>query len=320
MSDTTPSAGELLLEVRDLEVQFAGASGPVRAVDGVDLVLRRGETLGLVGESGCGKSTLARAIAGLLPVRRGSVRLEGRELVGLSRRALRRQRPRLQMVFQDPQASLNPRLRVAALIGEALVLHEGLARDALDQRVCELMGQVGLDPERRGDYPHQFSGGQRQRICIARALAARPELLLCDEVTSALDVSIQAQILNLLADLQRDLGISLLFITHDLGVVRYIAQRVSVMYLGKLVEERETQTLFSDPAHPYTRALLASAPTLASAERGFTASLHGDVPSPANPPSGCRFHTRCPEVFDRCSKEAPELRPISNGTSRCLLS
>jgi oligopeptide/dipeptide ABC transporter ATP-binding protein len=318
MSSAAASFSELLLEVSGLEVHFGAGSEPVRAVDGVSLQLHRGETLGLVGESGCGKSTLARAIAGLAPVRSGSVRLDGCELVGLSRRALRKQRPRLQMVFQDPLASLNPRLTVSSLVGEALVLHEGLSGAELDRRVGELLEQVGLEPDRRRQYPHQFSGGQRQRICIARALAAGPELLLCDEVTSALDVSIQAQILNLLTDLQDQLGIAMLFITHDLGVVRYVAQRVAVMYLGQVVEERATAELFEAPAHPYTQALLAAAPSL-SGDTAPTARVHGDVPSPARPPSGCRFHTRCPRAEERCSKTPPAAVPVPGGHASCLL-
>ena len=318
MSALPATGSEALLEVRGLTVHFGAGENPVRAVDGVDLTLHRGETLGLVGESGCGKSTLARAIAGLLPVKEGSVRVDGRELAGLSRRALRRSRPSLQMVFQDPLASLNPRLTIASLVGEALVLHEGLSGSVLDARTSLLMEQVGLDPDRRRQYPHQFSGGQRQRICIARALAARPQLLLCDEVTSALDVSIQAQILNLLADLQEELGIALLFITHDLGVVRTISQRVAVMYLGEIIEERETVGLFESPAHPYTQALLAAAPTLSGRSRPEL-RISGDVPSPISPPSGCRFHTRCPVVEPRCSQSSPGAVALPGGHARCML-
>jgi oligopeptide/dipeptide ABC transporter ATP-binding protein len=314
---------EPLLEVRDLRVQFpAPGGGAVRAVDGVDFLLRAGETLALVGESGCGKSTLARAVAGLVPRARGSVRLGGRELVGLSRRAWRPLRRRVQMVFQDPSASLDPRLDAAAAVAEPLAVH-GLARADRERRAAELLEQVGLDASLRHRHPHELSGGQRQRVCIARALGVGPELVICDEVTSALDVSIQAQILNLLRDLQSDLGVAYLFITHDLGVVRHVADRVAVMYLGRIAESRETELLFGAPAHPYTRALLASVPTLeAGAAVGGASSappVRGEVPSPARPPSGCRFHPRCPEAFEPCPALEPSLFPVPGGLARCHL-
>jgi oligopeptide transport system ATP-binding protein len=292
----------------------------VRAVDGVDLAIRAGETLALVGESGCGKSSLARAVTGLVPVAAGSIRLGGEELVGRSRRALRPLRRRMQMVFQDPYASLNPRRDATALIAEPLVVQGGVSRAARERRVEELMQRVGLDPSLRHRYAHEFSGGQRQRICIARALAAEPELVICDEATSALDVSIQAQILNLLNQLRRDLGLAYLFISHDLGVVRYLADRVAVMYLGQIVEEGSTERIFADPQHPYTRGLLAAVPLLDPERTGVTAPVRGDVPSPANPPTGCRFHTRCPQVFERCAREAPDFAPVGDGRSRCFLS
>jgi oligopeptide/dipeptide ABC transporter ATP-binding protein len=313
------SASEPLLSVRDLRVHFSAGSSTVRAVDGVDFTLQAGETLALVGESGCGKSTLAKALVGLNPITSGAALLRGEQITGLSRRALRPYRSELQLVFQDPYASLNPRFTIAATLAEPLLLHGKATRSNVDAKVCELLGQVGLDAELRQRYPHEFSGGQRQRISIARALAVEPKLLLCDEVTSALDVSIQAQILDLLKSVQQKLGLSYLFITHDLGVVRYIAHRVAVMYVGQIVELRETESLFQSPAHPYTRALLASIPRVASAGH-VRRALAGEVPSPARPPSGCRFHPRCPQMFERCPGEQPSLYPVPHGKSRCFLN
>src|SRR6188768_1511026 len=288
-----------LLKVRDLRVHFASEGNVVRAVDGVDFELRAGETLALVGESGCGKSTLARALVGLNPITSGTAELDGRTITGLTRAAARPFRRELQLIFQDPYASLNPRFTIAQTLAEPLLLHDKASRSNVDSKVCELLSQVGLDPELRARYPHEFSGGQRQRISIARALAVEPSLLMCDEVTSALDVSIQAQILELLRTVQARLGLSYLFITHDLGVVRHIAHRVAVMYVGQIVELRDTESLFESPAHPYTQALLAAIPRV----RASTAPrqpLKGEVPSPADPPSGCRFHPRCPKAFERC--------------------
>ena len=314
MSEAPP-----LLRVRDLRVHFATENTLVRAVDGVDFELRAGETLALVGESGCGKSTLARALVGLNPVTSGTAELAGQRLTGLSRAQLRPLRSELQLVFQDPYASLNPRFTIAQTIAEALLLHDKATRRNVDAKVCELLVQVGLDTELRARYPHEFSGGQRQRISIARALAVEPRVLLCDEVTSALDVSIQAQILDLLRTVQQRLGLSYLFITHDLGVVRYIAHRVAVMYVGQIVELRDTESLFEAPAHPYTKALLSSIPRVSRAA-GQRQALGGEVPSPARPPSGCRFHTRCPQAFERCPREMPELYPVDGGLSRCFLN
>jgi oligopeptide/dipeptide ABC transporter ATP-binding protein len=302
-----------------LRVHFDVGGAPLKAVDGVDFELAAGETLALVGESGCGKSTLARALVGLNPITSGRAELEGQPITGISRQALRRFRSELQLVFQDPYASLNPRFTIAETLGEPLLLHGKATRSNVDAKVCELLAQVGLDALLRFRYPHEFSGGQRQRISIARALAVEPKLLLCDEVTSALDVSIQAQILELLRSIQAARGLSYLFITHDLGVVRHIAHRVAVMYVGQIVELRETESLFESPAHPYTQALLRSIPRVAAGgpERR---PLSGEVPSPARPPSGCRFHPRCPEVFARCPTEHPPLYSVPNGKSRCFLN
>ena len=260
----------------------------------------------------------AKALVGLNPIESGQARLRGLPITGLSRRERRRFRSELQLIFQDPHASLNPRFTIAQTLGEPLLLHGKATRGNVDAKVCELLEQVGLASELRVRYPHEFSGGQRQRISIARALAVEPKLLLCDEVTSALDVSIQAQILELLRSVQQKLGLSYLFITHDLGVVRYIAHRVAVMYVGQIVELRETESLFEAPAHPYTQALLASIPRLSGpSERR---PLSGEVPSLASPPRGCRFHPRCPLAFERCPREEPELYAVDRGQSRCLLN
>jgi oligopeptide/dipeptide ABC transporter ATP-binding protein len=312
---------EVLFQVRDLCVHFPSPTGSVRAVDGVDLELYSGETVALVGESGCGKSTLARALVGLSPVTRGSVRFRGEELDFKSRARLRPVRRAVQLVFQDPYASLNPRLTVRATLAEAIALHQDLDTRGVERAVGELLESVGLDPNLADRYPHEFSGGQRQRISVARALAVRPSLILCDEVTSALDVSVQAQILELLKSLQERLGVAYLFVTHDLGLVRYIAQRVLVMYLGQLVEVRDSEELFTDPAHPYTRALIASSPRVGRQSLAARGLVSGEVPSPLRPPSGCRFNPRCPDRFDRCPTEVPALYPLGgSGASRCFLS
>jgi oligopeptide transport system ATP-binding protein len=309
--------GEPLLEVTDLVKHFPIKTGVVidhevarvRAVDGVSLTLHEGETLGLVGESGCGKSTLCRAILQLTQPTSGSVRFLGQELVGRSRRDLRPLRREMQMVFQDPYASLNPRKRVGQIVGDPLELH-GLAKGAdLKRRVQGLLDRVGLSPEHYNRYPHEFSGGQRQRIGIARALALHPKLIVADEPVSALDVSVQAQIINLLKELQDEFGLSYLFVAHDLGVVRHVSDRVAVMYLGKVVENSATEDLYRKPIHPYTNALLSAVPIPdpkrnAGRERLV---LQGDVPSPIDPPSGCRFHTRCPWASEICSTDEPAL-------------
>jgi len=308
-----------LLAVEDLSVDFRVGEARLRAVDGVSFQLGASETLALVGESGCGKSTLARAIGGLVRVRRGSVRLAGSELVGLSRRGWKPIRRRMQLVFQDPDASLNPRMNAAALIGEPMRVHQRLRGRELDDEVCELMERVGLDPSMRTRFPHAFSGGQRQRIGIARALAVKPDLLLCDEVTSALDVSIQAQILELLRELQQQLAIAILFITHDLAVVRHLADRVAVMYLGQIVETASAEALFSRARHPYSEALLAAVPRIDGSPIAAAADCSDEVPSPLAPPPGCRFHPRCTQAFERCTREAPEEYPIATGRARCFL-
>lgn len=315
-----PGATRPLLRVSDLRVQYPALPHPVRAVDGVSLELDQGETLALVGESGCGKSTLARAILGLEKPVSGSVHFAGQRVEpfpAASRRALAQ---RLQMVFQDPDASLNPRLTIHAAVSEGLELYDPGGRGARASKVDALLSQVGLDPSLGSRYPHELSGGQKQRVSIARALAVGPELLVCDEAVSALDVSIQAQILGLLFELKERLGLSYLFITHDLRVVRQIADRVAVMYLGQLVEVAETEALFSEPRHPYTRVLLQAVPTVDGAALAERARATGDVPSPARPPGGCRFHPRCSEAMDRCKSDAPGLYEIGSRATRCFLS
>ncbi len=290
-------------------ILFSRRLGAVRAVDGVSFSLARGETLALVGESGCGKSTTARLVLRLIPPNAGSIRFAGTDITRLEGEALRRVRRRMQMVFQDPFASLNPRMTVAETLAEALKVHRIGNRTERHARVRELLGLVGLASYHAGRYPHEFSGGQRQRIGIARALAPNPELVVCDEPVSALDVSIQAQIVNLLGDLKRELGLSYLFIAHDLAVVKHVADRVAVMYLGRIVELARKEDLFAAPLHPYTRMLLAAVPR--PDPRLKPASLApGDIPSPLDPPSGCRFHTRCPFAVARCRTEDPKLAPL----------
>jgi oligopeptide/dipeptide ABC transporter ATP-binding protein len=300
-----------LLEVTDLRVHFPSDHGVVRAVDGVTFALERGETLGLVGESGSGKSTTARAIVGLVPVTSGSVRFEGAEIAGLSPRRMRPLRPRLQMVFQDPYASLNPRMTVASIVGEPLKVH-GTKREAgtLDDEVCDMLELVGLDPAMRRRYPHEFSGGQRQRIGLARSLILSPDVLLLDEPVSALDVSVQAQVLNLLEELRGRLGLTYLFIAHNLGVVRHVSDRIAVMYLGRIVELATRDALFAEPLHPYTEALLSAVPVpdpeVEATRRRIP--LTGEIPSATSVIEGCPFRSRCPKAFDRCAVEAPLLK------------
>lgn len=306
-----PAHTEPLLAVDDLAVRFEAARGTVQAVDGVSLSIRPGETLGLVGESGCGKSTLGRAIARLVDPHHGSVRFGGIDLTRLPRRDLRIHRRDVQMVFQDPLASLDARWTVGSLIAEPLNIHRVGTRQERRTQVAELLRKVGLPADAAEKYPHQFSGGQRQRIGIARALALDPKLIVLDEPVSALDVSVQAQILNLLVDLQKQFGVAYLFISHDLSVVEYISDRVAVMYLGRIVEVASRDELWARPAHPYTRALLQSAPRINGARMSARReTLKGDMPSPYGPPPGCRFHTRCPVVQDRCRVESPSLAPV----------
>jgi oligopeptide/dipeptide ABC transporter ATP-binding protein len=300
-----------LLDVTDLRRHFSVPGGmlgrrpPLRAVDGVSFSLLPGRTFGLVGESGCGKSTLARAILRLIEPTGGSVRLNGRELTTLSHRALKPMRRRMQMIFQDPNSSLSPRRTVGRSLREPLDVHSIGERGERAARVAELLAEVGLDAGAAERYPHEFSGGQRQRIAIARALALRPQLLIADEAVSSLDVSVQSQVLNLLADVQDRLGLGMVFISHDLAVVQHVADDIGVMYLGRLVERAPVQRIFAMPAHPYTRALLEVLPVPDPARARRRRPLPGEVPSPIDPPAGCPFHTRCPEAMEVCRRRAP---------------
>jgi oligopeptide transport system ATP-binding protein len=323
--------GPPLLEVRNLVKHFrvagglfGGRSGLVRAVDGVSFELRRGETLGLVGESGCGKTTTGRCILQLERPTSGEVIFEGRDLTKLSDDELRAVRRKVQVIFQDPYSSLNPRMTVGQIIAEPLAVHGIVTeRKSRAQRVREILTHVGLLPQHAHRYPHQLSGGQRQRVGIARALAVEPALIICDEPVSALDVSIQAQIINLLEDLQAEFGLTYLFVAHDLSVVRHISDRVAVMYLGKIVEITDRKSLYDAPLHPYTKALLSAVPIpdpVLEARRERVV-LGGEVPSPLNPPPGCVFHPRCPIAIDRCRHEVPELREIRAGhRAACVLA
>jgi oligopeptide transport system ATP-binding protein len=313
---TSVAADPIILRVQDVYKHFpiAGFGGlAVRAVDGVDLEIRRGEALGLVGESGCGKSTLARLITALLPVTRGKIIFEGQEITKMRGGRLRRMRRKMQMIFQDPFASLDPRMTVGDIIQEPLDNYGIGSGKARQRRVQELLRLVGLNPNFTNRYPHEFSGGQRQRIGIARALAVNPSFIVCDEAVSALDVSIQAQIINLLQDLQREFNLTYLFIAHDLAVVRHLSDRIAVMYLGKIVETAGRNDIYDHPQHPYTRALLSSIPVPDPVVERTRAPilLKGEIPSPVNPPSGCRFHTRCPiaRVPGICSEQEPPLEP-----------
>ena len=322
-TQSAATEGDILLDVKDLVMHFPLTQGiifqrkvgAVRAVDGVSFQIKRGETLGLVGESGCGKSTTGRAILQLYKPTAGSVIFEGQDLTKLKGEQMRRMRRQVQMIFQDPYASLNPRMTVGSIIAEPLEIH-GLAKGReKSQRVQELLSVVGLNPYFANRYPHEFSGGQRQRIGIARALAVNPGFIVCDEPISALDVSIQAQIINLLEELQNEFGLTYLFIAHDLSVVRHISDRIAVMYLGKIVELADHLELYRNPLHPYTKALLSAVPIPDPVieRKRERIILTGDVPSPVNPPSGCRFHTRCPLADTICREQEPEFREVTPG-------
>ena len=321
-SSASPTHQAPLLEVNGLVKRFPVRGGILRrvvdhvhAVDGVGFTLGAGETLGLVGESGCGKSTTGRCVLRLIEPTEGQVRFEGRDVIGMNGAALARLRRDMQIIFQDPYASLNPRMTVAGIIGEALEIH-GLTktRAEYEDRIAELLETVGLRPEQATRFPHEFSGGQRQRIGIARALAVKPKVIVCDEPVSALDVSIQAQVVNLLEDLQEKFGLSYLFIAHDLSVVEHISDRVAVMYLGRIVEIAPSRALYTTPLHPYTEALLSAVPIPDPTVKRTRIRLTGDVPSPIRPPSGCRFHTRCPLAKeDPCSTVSPPLRETRPG-------
>lgn len=317
MTDTNKS--EVLLEVKNLKKWFPVKSGKgktfVKAVDGVSFVLNKGETLGVVGESGCGKSTMGRSVLRLIEPTEGEVTFEGVDITSLNKKELRAHRKEFQMMFQDPYASLNPRMTVGEIIGEPLEIQTKMSKEEREERVLKVMEIVGLNPNYIRRYPHEFSGGQRQRIGIARAIILQPKLLVCDEPVSALDVSIQAQIINLMETLQEKLGIAYMFISHDLSVVRHISDKVAVMYLGHIVEYAEKDELYNNPQHPYTIALLSVIPSVEKKKKATDDKiiLQGDLPSPANSPSGCCFHTRCYKAQEICSKEAPELKDLGNG-------
>ncbi len=313
-------ASDPVLEVHDLKKHFAvrhgflrGVAGTVYAVDGVSFSIAGGETLGLVGESGCGKSTVGRTVLRLIEPTGGSIRLGGRDITHLPKAELRPYRPQMQIIFQDPFSSLDPRMSAGDIVAEPLRVH-GVARGRdLKRRVAELFERVGLRRAQMESFPHQFSGGQRQRIGIARALALKPKLIIGDEPVSALDVSIQAQVLNLMMDLQREMGLAYLFISHNLAVVEHISHRIAVMYLGRIVEHTDKKTLFTRPLHPYTESLLLAVPVPDPKIKRQKSVLQGDVPSPINPPSGCHFHTRCPYAVERCRVESPALREVRPG-------
>jgi len=313
-------SADVLLEVRNLKTYFplkrgllGRPRGFVKAVDDVSFFIRHGETLGLVGESGCGKTTTGKSILRLIEPTSGEIIFEGQDLMGLNQNQMRKMRREMQLIYQDPYSSLNPRLTVGEIIAEPLVVHDLLDRQGREERVRELLEVVGLSPDHMYRYPHEFSGGQRQRVGIARALALNPKFIVCDEPVSALDVSIQSQILNLLVDLQKEFGLTYLFIAHGLAAVKHISDRVAVMYLGKIVEIADSQVIYDRPLHPYTQALISAIPVPNPKIQKERILLEGDVPSPVNPPSGCRFHTRCRHCFERCREEEPPLVDKGNG-------
>ncbi len=320
--DTQQGArAEELVRVRALVKHFpvAGSDDVVRAVDGVTFEILKGETLGLVGESGCGKSTVGRCLLRLIEPTRGEISFEGQDVLALSGKTLRGVRAEMQIIFQDPYASLNPRLKVRDIVAEPLVIHGTGTKQERRERVAELLRKVGLDPDYMNRYPHEFSGGQRQRLGIARALALNPKLIVADEPVSALDVSVQAQVINLLEDLQAEFDLTYLFISHGLAVVEHISNRVAVMYLGRIVEVASAIELYANPLHPYTRALLSAIPIPDPTRKRERIVLTGDVPTPINPPSGCRFHTRCPDAIPECSQIDPDLREVAPGhTVACI--
>jgi len=315
-----PAVAPPMLEVHDLKKHFPirrgilrRTTGHVLAVDGVSFSIRAGETLGLVGESGCGKSTVGRTILRLIEPTDGRIKVNGEDITNLEKAALRPVRRRMQIIFQDPYSSLDPRMSAGDIVGEPLRVHAIDGPRQRAARVAEIFARVGLRKAQMDSYPHQFSGGQRQRIGIARALALEPDLIIADEPVSSLDVSIQAQILNLMMDLQRELGLAYLFISHNLAVVEHISHRIAVMYLGRIVEYADKQTLFTAPLHPYSESLLQAVPVPDPAVKRHKRVLQGDVPSPVNPPSGCHFHTRCPYAVERCRHETPALREVRPG-------
>ncbi|MEL7647777.1 MAG: dipeptide ABC transporter ATP-binding protein [Sedimentibacter sp.] len=320
-SDTM--ASEYLVTVNNLKKYFPiktgiikRATGNVKAVDGVSFKIKKGSVLGIVGESGCGKSTLGRTMLRLLNPTEGEVEYDGQNIYNLNKNEINRMRTKMQIIFQDPYSSLNPRLPVYEIVGEAMLQHNIVkSKKEMKESAIEVIKKCGLFPEQAERYPHQFSGGQRQRICIARALAVNPEFIVCDEAVSALDVSIQSQIINLLKDAQEDFGLTYLFISHDLSVVKFISDEVAVMYLGQIVEKGSKNQIFTNPLHPYTEALLSAAPTFdpAAAHNKKRIILKGDIPSPANPPKGCRFHTRCPYTAEVCREKTPDYLEINGG-------